>query len=187
VRLIFGAALLLGATVGACAAVSGLNDYSPADGDGSARETEDSGSGLGDDGQAADEPEGSPGTGPSTDSGPGDEAVVTPPITDSGRDGPLSCGPTSCSGCCDPSGICHGGASVDTCGKAGAACADCTNNGGSCNSGTCGAAPKDASTSYQCTSTNVTACTSCSAVLYTSCCKSDHTCGCQWTGFAPCG
>jgi hypothetical protein len=74
---------------------------------------------------------------------------------------------------------------VATCGRGGAACSNCMSQGGACNAGTCGHM-EGGSTSYQCTSSNLSACNSCAQVLYTSCCKSDHTCGCQWTGFAPC-
>ncbi len=192
-RLISGAAatLLCGVMAGACTAVSGLNNYSGSTGDifgegGSAE------GGAGDDSTAADSPA------PLDDAS--DDVVVNDPVdspenaetggppVDAGTDGsPPLCTSSNCNGCCGSDHLCHGGSSVDTCGKSGVSCVDCTSHGGACNAGVCGTAPKDASTTYQCTSTSTSACTSCAAVLYTSCCKSDHTCGCQWTGFAPCG
>lgn len=48
---------------------------------------------------------------------------------------PAPCGPSSCSGCCDPSGACVTGDSNAACGRGGAECLECL--GGSCTQGMC--------------------------------------------------
>jgi hypothetical protein len=189
VRSIVGATLAIGACVawtGACASLSGLSQYSPGIGDASFG-LDDVAPPPGDDSPALDEPAPLPDAGddvidPPDGSGPAD--VGAPPV-DAKSDALPPCNSTTCNGCC-VNGSCAGGNSVTTCGRNGVQCSDCTTHGGACNSGVCGTKPADSGSSYQCLSTNLSACTSCAAALYTSCCKSDHTCGCQWTGFAPC-
>ena len=49
-----------------------------------------------------------------------------------------SCGPASCSGCCDPAGSCQPGASIDGCGRGGLACNVCVaSQGQSCVNNAC--------------------------------------------------
>ncbi len=194
-RLIIGAALALGATVSACAAVSGLNEYS-------------SGSGS-DDVSVAPMPEaggddtttnGDDASPPGDDSSPPDATVPADApgedastvvdarqdrseVVDAGSPDAYVCSAATCNGCCTANGQCSGGNSVSLCGTGGEACLNCSAQG-ACNDHVCGAPVQD-SGGPQCTSTNVTACTKCAAVLYTACCKSGS-CGCQWTGFAPC-
>lgn len=177
---------------GACASLSGLGQYSTASGDGSVV-TDDVVTPPGDDAPTGDDlaqqPDAMGGddvVDPTTD-GSGETDVETPP-GDARPDAPPPCNATSCNGCC-VNGTCSGGNSVTTCGRNGAQCTDCTSKGGACNSGVCGTKPADSGTTTtgQCTSTNVTACSPCSGTfVYNTCCKSDHTCGCQFTAFAPC-
>lgn len=188
-------ALVIGACAvwtGACASLEGLSQYSTVSGDGSVI-TEDVGTPSGDDAPAADDlaqvPD-APGADdvldPTDGSGPTD--VETPPVDARSDAAPPPCNATSCNGCCT-NGVCSGGNSVTTCGRHGAQCTDCTSKGGACNSGVCGTKPADSGTSTvgQCTSSNVTGCGACSGTaIYNTCCKTDHTCGCQFTIFAPC-
>ena len=106
----------------------------------------------------------------------------------SGSNGPpdgYACGPETCGGCCTTTGDCVGGQSVGTCGVGGQACKDCTSSG-ACAQGACTTPPADAGPPPMCV---VTSCSSslCAGFPFQGpCCKSDQTCGCQWTVFAPC-
>ncbi|MGO9838095.1 MAG: hypothetical protein ACLP1X_28260 [Polyangiaceae bacterium] len=93
------------------------------------------------------------------------------------------CGSTSCGGCCT-GGVCAGGQSVATCGVGGVQCKDCTSTG-ACIGGSCTTPPVEAGPPPMCVAsqcTNVCA----AAPIQGVCCKSDNTCGCQYTIFAPC-
>jgi hypothetical protein len=93
------------------------------------------------------------------------------------------CGASSCGGCCT-GGVCAGGQSVATCGVGGVQCKDCTNMG-ACSSGSCSTPPVEAGPPPMCVASqcmNVCA----AAPIQGVCCKSDNTCGCQYTIFAPC-
>lgn len=188
VRLILGTSLALGALVSACAALSGLNNYSQGEGDASVTGPEAGGDDgpatdndalLGDDAAAIDDPSGETGSAedvrPIVDARPDHSA-------DAGR--PPACAPANCNGCC-LNGTCYGGGSVSTCGTGGQQCKDCTSQG-ACNAGTCGAHVADAGPS-PCMGTNVSGCKNqCSGTgIYATCCKGDNTCGCQFP-FAPC-
>jgi hypothetical protein len=190
------AALAIGGCIiwtGACASVEGLSQYSTVSGDGSVTVTQDvavpgdDGSAVDDNAQVPDAPGSDDVVDPADGSGMTD--VGTPPMdASSGDAAPPPCNSTSCNGCCI-NGVCSGGNSVATCGRHGAQCTDCTSHGGACNSGVCGTKPADSGTTTtgQCTSTSTSGCGPCSGTaIYNTCCKSDHTCGCQFTFFAPC-
>jgi hypothetical protein len=195
VRSIFAATLVTGACVvwsGACASVEGLSQYSTVSGDGSVTVVQDVGP-QGDDAMedAAQGQDASGGDDVIADPPDGSDIndVAAPPMDASRSDAaPPACNSTTCNGCCT-NGVCSGGNSVTTCGRHGAQCSNCTNLGGACNSGVCGSKPADSgtTTSGQCTSQSVSSCGPCSGTaIYNTCCKSDHTCGCQFTVFAPC-
>ena len=189
------AALAVGACVVgtvACASIEGLSQYSTTNNDGAA--AEDVGTPPGDDAPATDdtgEVADAPGSDDVVDPGDGSGTMMdgeTPPADASSDAAPPPCNSTTCNGCCT-NGVCSGGNSVTTCGRHGAQCSDCTSKGGACNAGACGTKPADSGTTTtgQCTSSNVAGCGACSGTaIYNTCCKSDHTCGCQFTVFAPC-
>jgi hypothetical protein len=96
------------------------------------------------------------------------------------------CGPETCGGCCNSSGNCAGGQSVNTCGTGGANCKDCTSSG-ACSAGACSTPVKDAAPPPMCDPTSCASTNHCAGFpIQGSCCKLDDTCGCQWTAFAPC-
>jgi hypothetical protein len=184
VRPTIGAVIAVGAVVTcsvgslcACEAVSGLNNYASGANDMPVVVEDGAGPVGSDDG-------GPPDASVAAEDAPTIEldASVQASDAESKPDG-FVCNTMTCNGCCDSAG-CHGGNSVTTCGSGGATCTDCTSRGGACNNHVCGAHIVDAGP--QCTTTNVAACSKCATVLYTACCKKDGTCGCQWTGFAPC-
>jgi hypothetical protein len=123
---------------------------------------------VGDEVADAATPDGSDGA----DSGPSDAAGIPDNF---------ACGPSTCNGCCNSSGNCVGGQSVDTCGSGGHACNDCA-SAGACHNGACTSPAPDTGAPPMCTTSQ---CSSC-AVGQTGCCKSDQTCGCRWSAFTPC-
>lgn len=181
---------------GACAQIAGLPDFSTGDPqvDSSVptRRPKDA---------AADEPAVSDDQSPTDDQSPVDEPDGEAPddaqdgdaATEPGEGGGPSdaneipdgyvCNTNTCGGCCDH-GNCVGGQSVATCGVDGVSCKDCTSSG-ACSSGSCSTPPVEAGPPPKCM---VSTCTNhCSgAPIQGVCCKSDNTCGCQWTAFAPC-
>jgi hypothetical protein len=94
------------------------------------------------------------------------------------------CGPGSCGGCCSTTGDCLGGYSVATCGVSGQGCKDCTSSG-ACSQGSCTTPAPDAAPPM-CEAASCSGSHCASTPIQSACCKSDHTCGCQWTVFAPC-
>lgn len=183
----FAAPLLLSSLTGiaACASLSGLNGLSIGEADGGPpAHGGDSGDVAappgGDDGEGADaqaippeEPDGSP----TPETGTFDpDAAFTP--ADADTDAAAVCR-AQCSGCCDPSGICHGGQSTATCGSDGLACRDCSSSAMVCTSGSCVA--KTAVDSGAPATCVVSRCTNSCPLLPLAeapCCKSDDTCGC---------
>jgi hypothetical protein len=96
------------------------------------------------------------------------------------------CGPGTCSGCCTSTGGCAGGQSVNTCGVGGASCKDCKSSG-ACSAGACSTPVKDAAPPPMCVVSVCQTTNPCAGAPFQGvCCKSDETCGCQWTAFAPC-
>ena len=103
--------------------------------------------------------------------------VTTAPV-DAEVDAAAVC-KAQCSGCCDSTGMCHGGLSNDTCGSGAAACEDCTNSGMVCSSaGACAAPSQVDSGTKTCDPTKCTNQCPLLPLLEAPCCKSDHTCGC---------
>ena len=49
--------------------------------------------------------------------------------------GPTTCNPQTCAGCCDAQGVCEGGFLGGACGSGGAACIDCATKGATCATG----------------------------------------------------
>ena len=95
------------------------------------------------------------------------------------------CGAGTCGGCCNAAGDCVGGQSVATCGMGGPTCKDCT-SAGACSQGSCTTPPADAGPPPICV---LGSCSNSNCAFFPiqgACCKSDQTCGCQWTAFAPC-
>jgi hypothetical protein len=192
---------VLAVTVGAsaCASLSGLSQYSsssPSD-DGAAFTPEleaTTGDDAGDE-TATNDDVADPDAQSPEDAQIWDAAANDATAKDAGRDDSARgsdaatvpdayvCGVTSCGGCC-ANGSCVGGQSVPTCGVGGVACKDCASMG-ACRSGSCAAPPVDAGPPPMCV---VSQCTNTCAVapIQGVCCKSDQTCGCQFTIFAPC-
>jgi hypothetical protein len=168
----------------ACASLSGLNDIPLGEAEGGT-----SGHGA-DSGDVAAPPGGDDGAVPDGQAIAPDEASGSIPETgvldqdsaaapvDANADAAAVCR-AQCSGCCDPSGTCHGGQSSATCGSGGLACRDCASTGMGCASGACVAqSPADSGTPTTCV---VTKCTNSCPLLPLAeapCCKSDNTCGC---------
>jgi hypothetical protein len=94
------------------------------------------------------------------------------------------CGPGTCGGCCNTTGDCVGGQSVTTCGLGGR-CKDCTSSG-ACSQGECTTPPLDAAPPPMCVLASCSNSNCAGFPIQGACCKSDQTCGCQWTVFAPC-
>ncbi len=113
----------------------------------------------------------------SGDAGPSDGSNAAP-------DG-YACGPDTCGGCCSSTGDCVGGQSVGTCGVGGQACKDCTTSG-ACVEGACATPPPDAGRPPMCVMASCSPSLCAGFPIQGPCCKSDQTCGCQWSVFAPC-
>ncbi len=164
--------LVVAGTTSACAAVAGLDNYqssrdSTTTGDASA---DAFAMGMGDDAWA-------------DDTGSPDGSSDAPEASLDMGDAPPVCSPSNCALCCRD-GVCVGGSSVNSCGINGAACADCTDNGGACTNGACTTKVADAAPPPACIATN---CKGCAPVWETGCCKSDGTCGCAMGfGSGPC-
>jgi hypothetical protein len=127
-------------------------------------------------GEEVEDAEGSA-TDASSDAGPADGSNGAP-------DG-YACGRDTCGGCCSTTGNCVGGQSVGTCGVGGQACKDCTTSG-ACTQGTCKTPPHDAGPPPMCVVASCSTSLCAGFPIQGPCCKSDQTCGCQWTVFAPC-
>lgn len=185
---------------GACGQIAGLADYSTGASslDSSITATlppeasaDDAGEGAGDAGPPGNDT-GTVGD-PGFEAGEGEDAADP----DAGDAGPLdagdpnqvpdgyACGPDTCGGCCNVAGDCVGGQSVATCGVAGQRCDDCT-EAGACSQGSCAAPPPDAGPPPMCVVTSCSTKNCAGFPIQGACCKSDQTCGCQWTVFAPC-
>jgi hypothetical protein len=188
-----------------CARISGLGDYStagspPTGNSATVMDASDVGAALDPGDQAGDEGSGDEVADPIGDEPPAlaeeDDADATGAGAgdSSDADGPSDaglvpdgyvCGPGTCGGCCSATGDCVGGESVSTCGSGGATCQDCEGSG-ACSQGACVASPLDAGPRPMC---DVASCSTgnCAGFpIQGACCKSDQTCGCQWTIFAPC-
>ena len=194
---------------GACAQIAGLPDYStgglPAQGgatplvqtEASADEASEAtgegatgeGQGEGDAGPAEDlhpasgDDEGGSDASEPTDGGQPTDGSV-PSDANLVPDG-YTCGPGTCGGCCSTKGDCVGGQSVATCGVGGQKCQDCTSSG-ACSEGTCTTPPPDAGPPPMCVVASCSTGNCAGFPIQGACCKSDQTCGCQWTVFAPC-
>ena len=178
-RALFAGVVVLSMGTGACALITGLNDYEGHPGsdsaasrvlvDGAAVPSDDSG----------DPPLNDPPTDDAAESDVASDAAWV--IIDDSSDAALSadvnttCDTTTCGGCCS-NGQCVGGESVATCGKGGGLCTDCTSMGGACTSGACATKAPDAGAAKTCTASK---CSPCIPVYQSSCCKSDMTCGCK--------
>jgi hypothetical protein len=184
VRLFRCAAFTLGGMVSACAAVTGLNNYTAADNPSGLDGGTDDGSALGD-ATVGNETTAPPGddAGPVTgeDGGPiGDGGSVRDahgggPTDSGGRpDAGVAapCGPSNCSTCCIPGdgGGCAKPNANQACGSGGGACTDCTSSSKVCTGGTC--------VSTSCVATSCPKCTP----YFLQCCKGTTAaagCGCS--------
>jgi hypothetical protein len=209
------AAVPIAIGAGACAQLSGLEDYSsgaPAEPDSSVSpvrlEPKDAAgdeshkvtlSEAGDDvNQGADSPpedlgpRSSDDAGEAAETGDAGEPSDGAEPSDAARPSDASlvpdgyvCGAGTCGGCCNAEGDCVGGQSVATCGVGGAKCADCTSSG-ACSEGSCTTSLPDAGPRPKC---KYGSCPNSNCAFFPiqgACCKLDQTCGCQWTVFAPC-
>jgi hypothetical protein len=186
---------------GACARIAGLAEYSAGalspDSDSSANSgtepsAEEAGESAGEDGPSEHDagamgvPGPVPGEGEDADDLDGGDAG--PPI-DAGDPSQIpdgyACGPGTCGGCCSATGDCVGGQSVATCGVAGQKCKDCTDPG-ACSQGSCATPAPDAGPPPMCVVASCSTRNCAGFPIQGVCCKSDQTCGCQWTIFAPC-
>jgi hypothetical protein len=180
---------LLAVGAGACAGLSSLSEYSA--GPSVAGGAEGGGAfGVADAGAGDETGEPSGATGADAVAAaqldapdpPADGSASAPPVDaslDADVDAAAICH-AQCSGCCDSSGVCHGGQSTTTCGAHGGACRDCAQTGQVCAAGgTCVAASSaDSGPPPTC---NPTKCTNTCPLLPLAeapCCKSDQTCGC---------
>jgi hypothetical protein len=186
---------------GACGQIAGLADYSTGESslDSSLTATvpaeasgDDASQGVSDAGPP--ENDGGPMGDPGFDAGEGEDATE-PDSGDAGQpsdagntnqipDG-YACGPDTCGGCCNATGDCVGGQSVATCGVAGQKCDNCT-EAGACSQGSCATPPPDAGPPPMCVVASCSTKNCAGFPIQGACCKSDQTCGCQWTVFAPC-
>ncbi|HTB74722.1 MAG TPA: hypothetical protein VK762_15840 [Polyangiaceae bacterium] len=96
---------------------------------------------------------------------------------------PPSCGPQSCSGCCDGT-RCADGLSATTCGQGGQACQSCADQGLLCSGGACTVPPVDSGPSPPdsgppCSLIACKTLLTCLASIDIACCKPDGTCGCE--------
>lgn len=96
-------------------------------------------------------------------------------IPDVALDVATACTAMTCGGCC-MNGMCYGGNSVNTCGKGGSACKDCSSQGACSANGSCSTPQVDSGQQKSC---NASQCLVCIPVYQQGCCKSDDTCGCQ--------
>jgi hypothetical protein len=206
VRRLLGCVLALSVSTAACAALSGLDRFAAGVDDASVVAVQPDPETGADDVQAPADTQGGDEPGPDTGQPDGttvsegdggadvhaasDAATRDASGSDSGspRDASMApdayvCGTTSCGGCCS-SGVCVGGQSVATCGVGGVLCKDCTSMG-ACSGGACATPPPDAGPPPMCVQSQ---CTNTCAVFFIQgvCCKSDQTCGCQYTAFGPC-
>jgi hypothetical protein len=178
-----------GLATAACGALSGISAFDSVTGpaDGGARLVDAGGNpppGAGEDTSTGDDVQ--------SDAEPveaGDDAIVpvgddagdhapddAADLPDVEADAAPACGAMTCGGCC-LDGTCHGGASVDTCGRGGVTCHDCTSEGACSAAGACATPVVDAGATKTC---NPSQCPlSCIPVYQGACCKSDQTCGCQ--------
>jgi hypothetical protein len=196
----FGAVVLtvMGA---ACAQLAGLSDYTSGDPTGRDSSVAPVPPKPSTD-EASDEPgrgtlgdEKGQGEGPTEDLqlGTDDGSAVDPePPSDAGKPGDASlvpdgylCGAATCGGCCNAAGDCVGGQSVATCGVGGPKCKDCTSSG-ACSHGSCTIPPPEAGPAPMCVFGSCSNSNCAFFPIQGACCKSDQTCGCQWTAFAPC-
>jgi hypothetical protein len=82
---------------------------------------------------------------------------------------PPSCGPATCTGCCDARGLCRFGSEIDACGSRGVACRNCSDAGRDCVNERCQGTPEP------CSPANCGGCCSANGVCLTG--TSDTTCG----------
>jgi hypothetical protein len=173
-RFILGT-IALGVSVISCAAVAGVNEYSP--GTSSTELTEaEAGDGGGADASTADDAP------VATDDASEDTSALADGVVpaDVALEARPLCSTSSCNGCCDSDGNCTGGQSTGTCGTGGEQCVACS-SGQTCNDGVCGKAALDSSAPAACKASTCKAC----GIAESACCKSDNTCGCAYP-FAPC-
>jgi hypothetical protein len=195
------AAVVLTATGTACAQLAGLSDYASSDptlrdssvspvqlklstdeaSDEPGKSTlgDDSGQGDG----STDDLQLGPGGG-AADAAELPRDAGEPSDASSVPDGYL-CGAGTCGGCCNMAGDCVGGQSVATCGVGGPKCKDCTSSG-ACSQGSCTTRSPEAGPSPMCVFGSCSNSNCAFFPIQGACCKSDQTCGCQWTAFAPC-
>jgi hypothetical protein len=112
------------------------------------------------------------GDGGSADDGSPSDAESIPDVV---PDAAPACTSMTCGGCC-MNGTCYGGSSVNTCGKGGSTCKDCSSQGACSANGSCSTPPVDAGQQKSCSANQ---CLLCIPVYQQGCCKSDETCGCQ--------
>ena len=184
----------------ACAQLAGLSDYTsgdPGQPDSFVTPVSPEATNADDSGEATRDDASDPGDSEAAPPGPGDDRTDATERQDAGaprdagtpsdanlRPDTYVCGAGTCGGCCNAAGDCVGGQSVATCGVGGLACKDCTSSG-ACSNGSCATPLPDAGPPPMCV---LSACpnSSCFYPIQGACCKSDQTCGCQWTAFAPC-
>jgi hypothetical protein len=186
---------------GACSQIAGLAEYSTGESspDSSsftriptAASAEDASERPGNDGPPEPAPGaiGDPGSvpGEEQDADDADQGDAGQPI-DAGDPSQIpdgyACGPDTCGGCCNATGDCVGGQSVATCGVGGQNCKDCTASG-ACSQGSCATPSPDAGPPPMCVVASCSTRNCAGFPIQGACCKSDQTCGCQWTIFAPC-
>src|SRR5258708_21111226 len=163
----------------ACASLSGLNEISSGreEVDSSSRAAEGGESTLGSDATATEvQPAGADGA---VDRTPGNDAEGATAEAEAGVDAAAICR-AQCSGCCDSSGMCHGGRWTGTCGGGGAACSNCASTGKACSgNGTCvGTAMVEAGAPPMCVVSKCSNTCPLLPLVEAPCCKSDQTCGC---------
>ena len=180
---------------GACAQLAGLPDYSVGDSlpgadgyapvvrvDASADETSDESSSE----SPYEHDAGAIETADDAGAGETDPPIdAGQPIDSGGMPDGYACGPGTCGGCCSATGGCVGGQSVATCGVAGQTCKDCTSSG-ACVQGECSTPSPEAGPPPMCVAGSCSPSLCAGFPIQGPCCKSDQTCGCQWTAFAPC-
>jgi hypothetical protein len=179
-RALFAGVVVVAMSTGACALISGLNDYEGHSGDADGSTT--SPLTADDRGAPTDDGGGTPLNDPAdtgtadVDNGDGYFVIDIPADAGLSPDVNTTCDTMTCSGCCQD-GMCVGGQSVATCGKGGVVCKDCTRMGGACSSaGACTTKVADAAPPPAC---SVSKCPPCIPVYQSSCCKTDETCGCH--------
>jgi hypothetical protein len=184
--------LAVAAALGACASISGLNEFSndtcnfcSDDGGASVAVAPDTSSEVVEenDGIDVEIPEATPEQPPS-DGTDGVEEDAARDARNTASDAPpdvsseaATCSQASCDGCCTTAGLCAAGGLNNACGVAGSPCQECSSGLVCGASGSCTSPPVDAGTMPP-PGCNPSTCTNLCVPYFIQCCKSDETCGC---------